>query len=364
MKLIKLLQNAIIIMFVILFSLFFIYIYNNIKIEHKNVFVEVIADEGVIEPIVASKENITLTVKPADESTVSNNGAVISNNTIKFYYENLDNYSKLIYTALENQKNDLKTGNSIINLPNELANALENGKNMEEIFSAAVNAFEFDNPDIFYLDASKLVLYYEKSTFGNYKIYLKHNDEYSNYLIPSFNNENDINMAQNKINLVVKDIIDEIKNIEDDYNKILYVHDWLASNIKYDESLNRTHKDSIYGALVEGESVCTGYAKSFKYILDKLNINTIIIQGIGINEQGQENHAWNYVELNRKWYGVDCTWDDPVILGDLTYYTEKKYYTYFLKGKNIFNRDHIPFEMFYETNFKINYPELSVEDYK
>ena len=23
-------------------------------------------------------------------------------------------------------------------------------------------------------------------------------------------------------------------------------------------------------------------------------------------------HAWNQVKVNRKWYYIDCTWDDPV----------------------------------------------------
>ena len=97
--------------------------------------------------------------------------------------------------------------------------------------------------------------------------------------------------------------------------------------------------------------------------MDRLSINNIIVQGIGANEQGQEHHAWNYVQLNGNWYGIDCTWDDPIIIGDLTNYTEKNYYTYFLKGQKVFNNDHKPFETFYGTNLKIYYPELNLENY-
>ena len=99
-------------------------------------------------------------------------------------------------------------------------------------------------------------------------------------------------------------------------------------------------------------------------MLDKLNIDTIVINGTGINEQGQENHAWNYVSLDNRWYGVDCTWDDPIIIGDLSYYKEKKYYTYFLNGRNAFYNNHIPFETFYGSNLKINYPELNEDNYQ
>ena len=44
-------------------------------------------------------------------------------------------------------------------------------------------------------------------------------------------------------------------------------------------------------------------------------------------------------------------------------YVEKKYYTYFLKGQNVFNKDHKQYEKFYETNIKLTYPELNSEDY-
>lgn len=48
-----------------------------------------------------------------------------------------------------------------------------------------------------------------------------------------------------------------------------------------------------------------------------MNIPCIIVIGKATNTKGQtENHAWNYVQINEKWYAVDCTWDDPVIVGN------------------------------------------------
>lgn len=370
MKLINFLLKSVVVMFVFLFALFGIYIYNdnqnhNQTIKSEPEFVEIEVEKIKIEPIIAQEEieePVLLQVEPAQKPIENNNQEEIIN-TNKFYYSNLDEYSKLIYEALENQKNNLKTGNSTISIPNQLGEVLENEDSMETIFTVALRGFENDNPDIFYLDTSKMVLYYERDVFGNYKIYIKNDENYDNYLINGFNSEQDIQSAQNTIDEIVTQIQNDINMYNDDYNKILYIHDWLTKNVKYDETISRDNKDTIYGSLVEGEAVCTGYAKAFKYLLDRLNLKTIIVQGIGINDQGQEYHAWNYAQLNNKWYGVDCTWDDPIIIGDLTNYIEKPYYTYFLKGQNVFNSDHIPLKTFNGTDLKINYPELNVEDY-
>ncbi len=53
-----------------------------------------------------------------------------------------------------------------------------------------------------------------------------------------------------------------------------------------------------------------------------------------------ENHAWNYVQLNGIWYAVDCTWDDPVIVGNGKIGNNTKY-KYFLRGNEYMAKDHI-----------------------
>ena len=244
-----------------------------------------------------------------------------------------------------------------------MGKAIDKGEDIEAIFSAAVNAFEFDNPEIFYLDLSNLILYYERSTYGNYNIYLK-NSSGRNSLLPQFENEDDVDNAQYEIDEVVNGIKEELDSLNSTYDKIIYIHDWLVENVKYDETLSKPNKDTIYGVFVEREAVCGGYSKAFKYLLNMENINTIIIQGVGTAQGRTENHAWNYVQIDDNWYGVDCTWDDPVLIGNVTEETQKKYYTYFLKGKEVFENDHEPFTYFYGTSYIINYPELSNDNYQ
>ena len=91
--------------------------------------------------------------------------------------------------------------------------------------------------------------------------------------------------------------------------------------------------------------------------------NTIVI-GTGTNSKNEtENHAWNYVKLDGKWYAIDVTWDDPVITGGGKL-TNKARYEYFLKGSQTMNKNHVPSGKFTQDGRIFEYPELSIEDYE
>lgn len=360
-KIINFLLSILIILFSILFALFFWTIYQDYNIQDTAKLVDISENQKEIKIAVEQKnETEVLEMEPPTGTKQSNekNNNVNSN---KFYYNQLDSYSKLIYESLEKQKENLKKGTETINLPEKIKDILEE-ENIEAILSAAINAFEYDNPDIYYIDMSKLVLYYESYSTGKYNIYLKKDEQYQNYLNNTFSSEEDIKTAQMKIDNIANEIQANIENMETDYDKILYIHDWITENIEYDETLNKTNRNDIYGAFIEKEVTCGGYAKAFKYLADKLNIDCIIIQGKATSDEKTENHAWNYIKLSNNWYGVDCTWDDPIIIGSNGNEKQQKYYTYFLKGKEAFN-NHKHFETFWNTKIKINYPELSNNNY-
>lgn len=96
------------------------------------------------------------------------------------------------------------------------------------------------------------------------------------------------------------------------YEKALAVHDYLIQNCKYDyanylagEVPELSH--TAYGALVNGQAVCDGYAGAYLYIMrDKLGIDCRIVTSEDMA------HAWNMIELDGQWYHADLTWDDPV----------------------------------------------------
>ncbi len=93
------------------------------------------------------------------------------------------------------------------------------------------------------------------------------------------------------------------------YDLLKEMHDFVASKTVYD--LNAPYAHSLYGALVDGKSVCEGYAYAFKLLCDRYNIPCMIVTGVGKTNTGSEAHAWNVVQMpDGKWYGVDVTWDD------------------------------------------------------
>ena len=93
-------------------------------------------------------------------------------------------------------------------------------------------------------------------------------------------------------------------------------------------------------------------------------IPCVIVAGEGTNSEGStENHAWNYVELDGKWYAIDCTWDDPIIIGGGKLSNSAKY-KYFLKGESEFNQSHFPSGQFTENGKVFEYPPLSINNYR
>ena len=63
---------------------------------------------------------------------------------------------------------------------------------------------------------------------------------------------------------------------------------------------------SAYGALVEGSTVCTGYARAFQALCDEFRLPCWTVNGY----QDGEGHAWNMVLLGDEIRYVDCTFAD------------------------------------------------------
>ncbi len=105
-----------------------------------------------------------------------------------------------------------------------------------------------------------------------------------------------------------------------DKEKVRYVHDFIKDNASYAyESDGKTPSSSsnahnILGIISEKKGVCESYTELFTYILKYLNIPAITITGTGYTKTSPtgENHAWNYVMIDGKYYGFDLTWDDSV----------------------------------------------------
>lgn len=284
----------------------------------------------------------------------------------KYFYRQLNEYSQTIYKAFETNKENMKSGRYKINLGSSFSNILSKENGQDELgnyYQSAIEAYIYDNPDVFYLSPSKMYLNIETTTRGNKKTYNIYIDcgEQSNYLTDTFSTKSEVDEAIAQIESVRNLVIS--KRTGNAYKDIKMVHDYLINNVEYDMSISKENIYNIYGALVNHKCVCEGYAEAFKYLLDSLGIESTMVIGKGTNSQGNsENHAWNYVKLQDTWYAVDVTWDDPVIIGGGSITSSSKY-KYFLKGLNTMSQDHFPSGKFTENGMTFTYPNLSNKDY-
>ena len=284
----------------------------------------------------------------------------------KYFYNQLNEKARIIYRAFESNKEQMKSGTYQIELGTSFSDILSQSNGQEllgEYYQSAIEAYTYDNAEIFYLSPKKMYLNIETTTKGDdttYNVYINSGNE-ANYLVEEFNSEQAINQALAQIEQVKNQILQN--RTGNNYEDIKMVHDYLVDNINYDTSLSNQNIYNIYGALINRKCVCEGYARAFKYLLDELNIPCVMVIGTGTNSQGEtENHAWNYVQLNGNWYAVDTTWDDPVVIGGGTP-SEQSRYKYFLVGREIIDQDHMPSGQFTENGKVFSYPNVTYESY-
>ena len=289
------------------------------------------------------------------------------NVALRYYYNQLKEPAKIMYTTILENVESLKSGKESIKFPSTVSDSIKEigGSGDENYFQSAWDALTLDNLELFFVDTSKLSLSTRTSNFLSYKSYgfTLTPQSGTTYYNSSFSNEQEVNDAISKVQEVANEVVSNATGSR--YNKILYVHDWLVDNLEYDSNID--NKDNIYGTFVNKKVVCEGYAEGLKYLLDKLNIPCVLVYGVGYDDNGNEEaHAWNYVQMeDGKWYAVDTTWDDPVYVGSSNSIIQNNYkYSYFLKGSKTFNVNHVSNGDVSGSGQDFKYPELSENDYK
>lgn len=84
-----------------------------------------------------------------------------------------------------------------------------------------------------------------------------------------------------------------------DYEKALWLHDWILDHITYDNSLTYC---SAEGALARGIGTCESYHRAYVMLLNRVGIPSGRVTGNG--------HVWTAVKMDGEWYQVDPTWND------------------------------------------------------
>lgn len=285
----------------------------------------------------------------------------------KYLYSQLGENGKIIYEKLYENKENLKTGTYTIQFGNAFYDILsqENGSDkLQEEYQTAIEAFTYDNPDVFYIDVTKMYINIEtiqKIFSTKYNVYINSAKD-PTYLLDGFTSKEQIDQCESQVIAVKNQILNQIAG-KNDIEKMRYIHDYLVDTIEYDQKFVEKNIYNIYGALVSKTCVCEGYAKASQYLLNEAGLENIIITGTATNSDGKtENHAWNYVNIDEKWYAIDTTWDDPIIVGEGKL-TNTIRYRYFLKGSSTMNKNHFISTKFTSGGQDFEFPKLSITDY-
>ena len=133
-----------------------------------------------------------------------------------------------------------------------------------------------------------------------------------------------------------------------DYEKIKGAYDWITENVQYD--FNNEDNDeyqlchSTYAAIIMKDAVCQGYATLLYRFMLELDVDCRYIRGTaGYVEI--EDHAWNIVRLEDKYYNMDATWDRDLM----------GHYRMFLCTESNFTEHH-PDAEYLTAEWKAKYP--------
>jgi len=146
------------------------------------------------------------------------------------------------------------------------------------------------------------------------------------------------------------------------YRTIKTIYDWICTNVTYDdehlgmgtdpndENAYRLHH-TAYAALLNGTSVCQGYALLMYYLLLEMGIDCRMVAGQGNGGA----HGWNIAEIDGLYYNLDSTWDAVCYPN----------YQYFLLNEKTFTEnytDHFRYTDYETSDFHAAHP-MSADNY-
>ena len=228
-------------------------------------------------------------------------------------YSLLNVTEKLLYDEF---CSSLDAGNSSVKVNFSPALSSSDFSNID--WKQLLNAIKLDRPDFFFLTS----LHRSWGTYSNgsvpYVTLTALSPSYYDSSVTLYT-ETEIIECSATLNNTIKTLSFDLTNR---YNFVKSVHDYLCNNIVYINNQLRCH--DAYGALVEGVSVCQGYAEAFKLICNYYKIPCVLLTGTA-NGGG---HMWNAVQMDDGlWYLLDVTWDDQTDRYGI-------FYDFFLIGLN------------------------------
>lgn len=151
-------------------------------------------------------------------------------------------------------------------------------------------------------------------------------------------------------------------NGKTEYEIVKEIHDYICSINVYDypaasDPYSHMYAFSSYGALLKGKCVCQGYAVTFYRICKELGFKVRLVS----SDPDWGCHAWNIIELDNKYYILDCTWDDQVFDEEDT--GIEPYYYFLTDYKSSLKYDSIGQHKLYSSLYENNYFQTNYKNY-
>lgn len=242
----------------------------------------------------------------------------------KFYYEQLTEEEQLIYKELYQGVDAHAEDITVHCLDGEKAGMI-------------LHSVIYDFPEIFWTDGSSDMLTYEDSHVVVQPTYTYSLEERE--------------AKQAEIDAEVHAILSQISAEASEYDKIKYIYETLVRDVAYVE--NAPDSQNIYSTFVRKETVCAGYAKANKYLLERLGVYCIYVLGDADNEK----HAWNIVRCNDVMCYVDVTWADPLFSENVQEIPEEILYDYLCCSDSMLGTTH-------QADVNYNYPECVSDEWE
>ncbi len=136
----------------------------------------------------------------------------------------------------------------------------------------------------------------------NFRFYVMDKPAGVYYLRLNFN----IGVSDSKypsVDSIVRSAVAECNSKTDgsEYEKALWLHDWLLDQLEYDKTLKWSSAES---ALTRGLGTCQSYESAYAKLLTAAGIEN------SETRDTYDGHTWNAMKLDGQWYQTDCTWDD------------------------------------------------------
>lgn len=114
------------------------------------------------------------------------------------------------------------------------------------------------------------------------------------YLTYKYDN---VNSKNDEIEATVNRIATEAITLKDNYEKAKFVYNYLEKYFDY----SKENSPNLYDLVSDKKGNCHAFAQLYEKILTKLNIPCKSVVSVAMN------HQWNIIEINGKWYNVDCS---------------------------------------------------------